>query len=223
MQSKRPTNKLLPKHGLYAITDAGLTPEERLSDCVSKAIEGGAVMVQYRNKNADEAQRDREAHLLRDVCHAHRIPLIINDFVDLAHRVGAQGVHLGKNDPLVHEARAVLGDSAIIGVSCYNEFQRALRAQQSGADYVAFGSFHPTGTKEDTVRAKIELLQEARKHLHIPVVAIGGITPENGRPLVHAGASLLAACSGVFGQPDIESAARHYAHLFSGIGKTFIV
>lgn len=223
MKSTRPKNRLLPAHGLYAITDAKRTPEERLSDCVSKAIEGGAVMVQYRNKEADAAQRDREAHLVLDVCRAHHIPLIINDDVNLAHRIGAQGVHLGKNDATVHEARAVLGDGAIIGVSCYDEFQRALRAQHSGADYVAFGSFNPTDTKAGTVRATLELLHEAKKHLHIPVVAIGGITSENGRSLVQAGANLLAACSGVFGQPDIEAAARHYAHLFSGVDKPFIV
>ena len=223
MKSSKPTNKRLPAYGLYAITDAQLTPEERLSEMVAKAIEGGAVMIQYRNKNADAAQREREAHLLRDVCLAHRIPLIINDHIDLAQRVRAQGVHLGEADAPVHEARALLGDHAIIGVSCYNQFPRALRAQQSGADYVAFGSFHSTATKSGTVRATIELLHEARKHLSIPMVAIGGITPENGRPIVQAGATLIAACHGVFGQPDVHIAAQKYAHLFTAMGKTFVV
>jgi len=190
---------------------------------VAKAIEGGAVMIQYRNKIADEAQRRREAHLLRDLCQVHRIPLIINDHVELAHRVGAQGVHLGEGDAHVHEARAILGDRAIIGVSCYNEFPRALRAQQAGADYVAFGSFNSTATKSGTVRATIELLHEAKQHLHIPMVAIGGITPENGRPIVHAGAALIAACQGVFGQADVRSAAQKYAHLFTAAGKTFVI
>lgn len=216
-------NKLLPAYGLYAITDAQLTPEERLSEMVVKAIEGGAAMIQYRNKTADTTQRGREAHLLCDVCRVHRIPLIINDDVDLAHRVGAQGVHLGEADAQVHEARAILGKHAIIGVSCYNDFQRALRAQLAGADYVAFGSFHATATKSGTVRATIDLLQEAKKHLHIPMVAIGGITPENGRPIVQAGASLIAACHGVFGQPDVRSAARKYQHLCAAAGKTFVV
>lgn len=219
----KPTNKLLPAHGLYAITDAQLTPEARLSEMVAKAIEGGAVMIQYRNKTADETQRLREALLLRDLCGAHRIPLIINDHVELARHVGAQGVHLGATDAQVHAARALLGEHAIIGVSCYNEFPRALRAQQAGADYVAFGSFHPTATKSGTVRATIDLLQEAKKHLRIPMVAIGGITPENGRPIVQAGARLIAACHGVFGQPDVRSAAQKYAHLFTAVGKTFVV
>jgi len=223
MKSSKRTNKLLPLHGLYAITDAQLTPEDRLAERVAKAIEGGAVMIQYRNKTADVAQREREAHLLRDVCLAHHVPLIINDHVDLAHRVRAQGVHLGEGDAHVHEARALLGDHAIIGVSCYNEFPRALRAQHAGADYVAFGAFHATDTKSGTVRATIELLHEAKKHLHIPMVAIGGITPENGRPIVQAGANLIAACNGVFGQPDAQTAAQKYAHLFSAVGKMFAI
>ena len=222
-KSSKLTNKQLPAHGLYVLTDAQLTPEARLSDMVAKAIEGGAVMIQYRNKTADAAQREREAHLLRELCHAHRIPLIINDYVDLAQRVGAQGVHLGEGDALVHEARAVLGDRAIVGVSCYNEFPRALRAQKSGADYVAFGAFHSTATKPGAVRATIELLHEAKQHLDVPMVAIGGITPENGRPIVQAGADLIAACHGVFGQPDVGIAAQQYAHLFPAAGKAFSV
>lgn len=223
MKFSKPTNKLLPASGLYAITDAQLTPEERLVDMAAQAIAGGAVLIQYRNKTADTAQREREAHLLRDLCQAQRIPLIINDDVDLAQRIGAQGVHLGKEDMQVHEARALLGEHAIIGVSCYNELQRALRAQQAGADYVAFGSFHSSATKSGTVRATIELLNEARKHLSIPRVAIGGITPENGRPILQAGADLIAACHGVFGHGDVQIAARKYAQLFSAVGKTLVV
>ena len=223
MKSSKPTNKLLPASGLYAITDAQLTPEERLVDMAAQAIAGGAVMIQYRNKIADAAQREREAHLLRDLCAAQRIPLIINDHVDLAQRVGAQGVHLGKADAQVQEARAILGEHAIIGVSCYNELQRAWHAQQAGADYVAFGSFFLSETKSGTVRATIELLTQARKHLPIPRVAIGGITPENGRPIVQAGAGLIAACHGVFGQRDVQTAAWNYAQLFSAAGKTLVV
>lgn len=223
MKFLKPTNKRLPAYGLYAITDALHTPEARLYEMAAKAIEGGAVMIQYRNKNADAAQREREAHLLSDVCSAHSVPLIINDHIELAQRVGAQGVHLGGADAPVHEARALLGDQAIIGISCYNEFQRALSAQQAGADYVAFGSFHSTATKSGTVRASIELLHEARQYLSIPMVAIGGITPENGRPIVQAGATLIAACHGVFAQPDVQFAAQKYAHLFTAVGTTFVV
>ncbi len=223
MKSLKPTNKLLPACGLYAITDAQLTPEAQLAERVAKAIEGGAVMIQYRNKTADAAQRGREAYLLSELCQRHRIPLIINDHVDLAQHVGAQGVHLGEEDAQVHAARAILGEYAIIGVSCYNEFQRALRAQQAGADYVAFGSFFSSDTKPGAVRSTVELLHEAGKHLSIPRVAIGGITPENARPIVQAGASLIAACHGVFGQPDVQIAAQRYAHLFTATGTTFVV
>ena len=223
MKFSKATNKLLPASGLYAITDAQLTPEERLVDMAAQAIAGGAVMIQYRNKIADTAQREREAQVLSELCRRHHIPLIINDHVELARHVGAQGVHLGEADAQVHTARALLGEHAIIGVSCYNEFSRGLRAQQAGADYVAFGSFHPTATKSGTVRATIELIHEARKHLHLPLVAIGGITPENGRPIVQAGAGLIAACHGVFGQGDVQTAARKYAHLFTAAGKTFVV
>ena len=223
MKFSKPTNKLLPTSGLYAITDAQLTPEDRLVDMAAQAIAGGAVMIQYRNKTADTAQREREAHLLRDLCAAQGIPLIINDHLDLAQRVGAQGVHLGKADAQVQEARAILGEHAIIGVSCYNELQRASAAQQAGADYVAFGSFFLSETKSGTVHATIELLTEARKHLPIPRVAIGGITPENGRPIVQAGAGLIAACHGVFGQGDVQTAAWKYAQLFSAAGKALVV
>lgn len=223
MMHTSPTNKRFPKHGLYAIADTGVIPSAQLVERVGQAIAGGAVLVQYRDKSTDEKRRESDAHALRELCAFHHIPLIINDYVDLAHRVGAAGVHLGKHDMQVREARAVLGESAIIGVSCYNEFQRALRAQQSGADYVAFGSFYATQTKTDTVRATTALLHEAKQHLKAPVVAIGGITASNGRAIVQAGADFIAAARGVFGEPDVQSAAAHYAHLFANVGKAFIV
>jgi thiamine-phosphate pyrophosphorylase len=223
MKLTKPTNKRLPPGGLYAVTDPGLIPFERLREAVAQAIAGGAVMIQYRNKDADAAQREQEALILRDACAHHQVPLIINDDARLAHRIGAAGVHLGKDDMPLREARDLLGDAAVIGVSCYNEFQTAYRAQQGGADYVAFGSFFPTTTKADTVRATLDLLHEARQHLSIPIVAIGGITPENGQPLVHAGADFIAASRGVFEHTDVASAARKYAHLFAHAGKTFVV
>ena len=148
------------------------------------------------------------------LCHDHGIPLIINDDVELAVAVGAHGVHLGKADSTVRSARKQLGAEAIIGVSCYNELERAVEAASEGADYVAFGRFFPSQSKPDTVTADPELLRQARQRLGIPVVAIGGITPENGQPLITAGAQLLAAIHGVFGQADVQAAARRYAELF---------
>jgi thiamine-phosphate pyrophosphorylase len=203
----------LPR-GLYAITDSHLIPEDKLTGQVAAAIRGGATVIQYRDKSSSPAQRQQQAAALVSLCHDHGIPLIINDDVELAVAVGAHGVHLGKADSTVRSARKQLGANAIIGVSCYNELERAVEAASEGADYVAFGRFFPSQSKPDTVTADPELLRQARQRLGIPVVAIGGITSENGQPLITAGAQLLAAIHGVFGQADVQAAARRYAELF---------
>jgi thiamine-phosphate pyrophosphorylase len=203
----------LPR-GLYAITDSHLIPADKLTGQVAAAIRGGAAVIQYRDKSSSPAQRQQQAAALVSLCHDHGIPLIINDDVELAVAVGAHGVHLGKADSTVRSARKQLGANAIIGVSCYNELERAVEAASEGADYVAFGRFFPSQSKPDTVTADPELLRQARQRLGIPVVAIGGITPENGQPLITAGAQLLAAIHGVFGQADVQAAARRYAELF---------
>jgi thiamine-phosphate pyrophosphorylase len=203
----------LPR-GLYAITDSYLIPADKLTGQVAAAIRGGAAVIQYRDKSSSPAQRQQQAAALVSLCHDHGIPLIINDDVELAVAVGAHGVHLGKADSTVRSARKQLGANAIIGVSCYNELERAVEAASEGADYVAFGRFFPSQSKPDTVTADPELLRQARQRLGIPVVAIGGITSENGQPLITAGAQLLAAIHGVFGQADVQAAARRYAELF---------
>jgi len=172
------------------------------------------MMVQYRNKSGDESQRQWEAQDLVNLCRPLGVPLIINDDVHLAQQVRAHGVHLGKDDPHIAEARAALGPNAIIGVSCYNDIERAVAAEKAGADYVAFGSFFPSTTKPKAVRAEIPLLREAKKRLTIPVVAIGGITADNGAQLIEAGADLLAVISGVFGHNDIRAAAESFSQLF---------
>lgn len=200
--------------GLYAITDSALIPADQLIEAVAFAIQGGAMMIQYRNKSGDESQRQWEAQDLVNLCRPLGVPLIINDDIRLAQLVRAHGVHLGKEDPHIAEARAALGPNTIIGVSCYNEIERAIAAEQAGADYVAFGSFYPSTTKPKAVRAELALLREAKQRLKIPVVAIGGITAENGAPLIAAGADLLAVINDVFGQSDIRAAAERLAHLF---------
>lgn len=201
--------------GLYAIADAQAIGSN-IVDRVTDAIKGGAAVVQYRNKNGEPAERERDAIALLALCEKHHVPFIINDDVALAQHVGADGVHLGKDDMIVRKAREALGDSALIGVSCYDSFQNAQRAQQSGADYVAFGRFYPSVSKPEAIPAEIELLHSARPHIHIPIVAIGGITPDNGRSLIQAGADMLAVIDGVFGQDDVEMAAQHYSRLFHG-------
>lgn len=201
-------------HGLYVLTDSTLIPDERLVPAVAAAIAGGAVMVQYRDKSGDADKRKWEAQDLLNLCRPLGVPLIINDDVALARQVGADGVHLGRDDGDIAAARAALGADAIIGVSCYNELDRAVAAAAAGADYVAFGSFFPSTVKPGAVRATPDLLRQARRVLNVPAVAIGGISADNGALLVEAGADLLAVISDVFGQSDIRAAAARIANLF---------
>lgn len=202
-------------HGLYAITDAQLIPDEQLTAAVEQALRGGARLIQYRDKSTDVVRRRAQARTLNTLCQHYGVPLIINDDVDLAAEIGAAGVHIGKDDPAFTTARARLGKEAIIGVSCYNQIDLALDAERAGADHVAFGAFFPSPTKPTEIRASIELLREAQARLNIPIVAIGGITPENAPSLLEAGADALAVISGVFGQSDIQAAAARYAALFA--------
>lgn len=153
--------------------------------------------LQYRNKQADAALRLRQASALREACVAHGVPLIINDDAQLAAQVGAQGVHLGEDDGEVTAARALLGEHAIIGVSCYDAIGRARAAAAAGASYVAFGAFFPTITKQTTRRATPALLEQAAE-LHLARVAIGGIAPAQVPALVTAGADLIVVVSGVY-------------------------
>jgi len=201
--------------GLYAITDASHTDPETLARAVELALRGGARLIQYRDKTRQPARRARCAKMLRALTHRHRALLIINDDCRLADAVQADGVHLGRDDACIAEARALLGPAAIIGVSCYNRYQLARQAAAAGADYVAFGRFHPSRTKPDAVQADRELLRRAKRELNIPLVAIGGITAANARPLIDAGADMLAVVGDLFSQPDIEAAARQYQPLFN--------
>lgn len=203
-----------PRRGLYVITDSGLLAPAALVEAVAAAIRGGAVAVQYRRKDGTADERRRQAEGLRAACADAGVPFIVNDDVALARSVGADGVHVGREDAPLEQAREVLGAGAIVGVSCNNVLERALRAQRSGASYVAFGRFFPSHTKPQAVAAAPELLREARSRLRLPIVAIGGITPENGGILLAAGADVLAAVHGVFGQPDPEAAARRYTALW---------
>ena len=203
--------------GLYAITDTLLLPDQqRLIVAVEQAILGGARLIQYRDKSTDADRRLTQAQALHALCRRYEIPLIINDDVELAAQVGAAGVHIGRGDPDLTTARACLGETALIGVSCYDRLDLARAAERAGADYVAFGAFFPSPTKPTEVRASLELLREGRAVLHVPIVAIGGITSDNAPLLLEAGADALAVVSGVFGQPDIQTAARRYAALFVG-------
>jgi thiamine-phosphate pyrophosphorylase len=198
--------------GLYAITPDELDTAALLYK-VRLALTGGTAVLQYRNKLADASLRAEQAGALRRLTREFGVPLIVNDDAALARHVEADGVHLGGEDGSVAEARALLGDAGIIGVSCYNRFPLAQEAVQQGADYVAFGAFFPSGVKPEAVVATLELLRQARHELQVPIVAIGGITPQNGSQLIEAGADALAVISAVFASPDIQGAARQFADL----------
>lgn len=203
--------KAFPSRGLYAITQSANSSAYTLFEAVSAAIRGGAVVIQYRDKNPTDAIF--VAHELVKICHQHNIPLIINDDIELAIHSKADGVHLGKEDGDIIEARKRLGDTAIIGVSCYNSIERAVAAQSLGATYIAFGRFFPSSSKPLAAPAEIDTLRKAKAEIHLPIVAIGGILPENGGQLLAVGADLLAVIGGVFDH-EPEQSAFAYQHLF---------
>jgi thiamine-phosphate pyrophosphorylase len=202
-----------PHRGLYAITQTADKSIRQILSEVEAVLKGGALVLQYRDKVS--ADKKVLASLLVKLCHAYQVPLLINDDVELALLVGADGVHLGKDDGDIAIARQLLGPDAIIGISCYNNVDHALSMQAQGADYVAFGRFFPSNSKPLAAPAQIETLQKAKQLLHIPLVAIGGILPENADVLLAAGADLLAVIGGVFDKPDPEVAAREYQRYFA--------
>ncbi len=196
--------------GLYAITP---DCDEGLARKVESALKGGARVLQYRNKSADHQKKMEQALSLKKLCKAHGVPLIINDDIDLAIEIDADGAHVGSDDLEIGLARRRL-KKKLLGVSCYDSIELAVQAQYLGADYVAFGSFFPSSTKPDAVKASPGLLQMSKLSIKIPVVAIGGITPENGELLIESGADALAVISSLFDAPDITASARQFSELF---------
>lgn len=203
--------------GLYVITDQALCVQRKtpLPDMVEAAINGGARIVQYRNKTSSMPERQREAQALADLCKQRAVVFLINDDVQLALTVNADGVHIGQADTALLHARELLGEQRIVGVTCHDRLELALAAERDGADYVAFGRFFPSVTKPQAPPASLDILREARARLRIPIAAIGGITPANAPALLAAGADMLAVIHGVFGAADIRAAAGEYARLFT--------
>ncbi|MES2883439.1 MAG: thiamine phosphate synthase [Pseudomonadota bacterium] len=205
----------LPPRGLYAITSDALCRDlSTLLRGVAAALRGGAVMVQYRDKLSDAPTRLGHARQLQALCREAGVPLILND--GPAQRVadeGFDGLHLGLEDGDLRLARRA-APHALLGATCGQSLLRAQAAAEAGADYLAFGAFHPSGSKPLAAIAPLSLLSEARRTLSLPICAIGGITPQNAPPLIEAGADYIAAIGGVFGAGDIEVAARSYSELF---------
>jgi len=199
--------------GLYA-----LTPDSRDTDDLLRrtrlALAGGVQVLQYRNKIADIALRLQQARALRELTREFGVTFIVNDDAQLAALVEADGVHLGAADGDIKTARALLGHNRLIGVSCYNRLLLAQNSVQAGADYVAFGAFYASTVKPDAAVATLDLLRDARAGLGVPIVAIGGITADNGALLVEAGADALAVISAVFDAVDIQQAAKNLSKLF---------
>lgn len=199
--------------GLYAIT-----PEEarldRLVEMVSEAIDGGARLVQYRAKSLSAPERARQARALATLCRAKAAALIVNDDPQLAAEVGADGVHLGRDDGDPAAARRLMPD-ALIGVSCYNQPLLAARAAAAGADYVGIGSLFPSGTKPGAVRAALSLIADAKAASGLPVAGIGGITTANAAAAINAGADMIAVIGALFRAPDVAKAARELSLPFA--------
>ena len=203
---------MLPIKGLYAVTP-DVADTALLLAKVEPVLAAGARLLQYRNKSADAARRGEQARALRAVCRRHAATLIINDDVTLARAIDADGVHVGADDPALAIAREQLGSEKIIGVSCYDDLQRARAAATQGADYVAFGSFFASAVKPGAVRAPLSVLPAARA-LGVPIVAIGGITLVNAGELIAAGADAVAVISALFAAPDPAGATRDFCQLF---------
>ena len=205
------TSISFPRRGLYLITPD--TPEGGVLPARVTPLLPWASCLQYRNKSAPNKQRRDEALALRDACQGAGVCFIVNDDPHLALEVDADGVHIGETDDGIENARALLGPTRIIGVSCYDDAQRARDAVAAGADYIAFGALFPSGTKPNARRATPALFAETAA-LGVPRVAIGGITPDNACSAVAAGADLLAVIGGVFDAPDPAAAARTIAAAF---------
>jgi thiamine-phosphate pyrophosphorylase len=196
--------------GLYAITPEDLARAATMQRVAAAVASGALCALQYRSKEAGAAQRRAEAHELAALCRRHGVPLIVNDDLELALEVGADGLHLGREDGDLAGARARL-PGRLLGASCYDQPALARRAVAAGADYIAFGSVFPSPTKPAAVRAPLSLFSLP---LGVPKVAIGGITLANAAQVVAAGADCVAVITDLFEAPDVAQHARDFAKIF---------
>lgn len=201
--------------GIYALTDSALLPSDfLLLGKVESALRAGVCVIQYRDKSNDATKRQRQSAALLDLCKQFNVPLIINDDVNLAKKINADGVHLGQQDISLIEARNILGNSKIIGVTCHDSLMLAQHAETQGAHYVAFGSCFSSPTKPQAKLLDLNMLQQARQTLHIPIVAIGGINSENARSVIETGIDMIAVVSAIFAHDDVFKHTQQLTHLF---------
>ncbi|MEX2334711.1 MAG: thiamine phosphate synthase [Pseudohongiella sp.] len=200
--------------GVYAITDEHLLTDATLLTAAEQALTGGVRVLQYRRKTGEFRDRVTQAAALKALCRRYQASLIINDDIDLCQAIDADGVHLGQSDTALVDARYRLGPGAIIGISCHDEPALVAMAERHGASYIALGRFFPSRTKPDAPAASIENLRVIRQQTTLPIVAIGGITAENGRSLIDAGADMLAVINYLFAAQDIQARARELNNLF---------
>ncbi len=205
---KSDKNEILRKNLLlYAVTDRHWTGEKNLIQQTEEAIRGGATFVQIREKNLDEQEFEQEAIQLKKLCEKYKIPFVVNDNVQLAKKIDADGVHIGQEDMNPTEARKILGEQKIIGVSAQT-VEEALLAEKQGADYLGVGAVFHTGSKDDAIEVPPETLKSICKAVKIPVVAIGGITKDNVSELKNSGICGISVISAIFAQKDIISATK---------------
>lgn len=200
--------------GLYAITP-DLENTNDLLNKVQQALEGRVQLIQYRNKLANEILRRKQAKLLLQLCREYGISLIINDHLDLAIEIDADGLHVGQDDISVTKARNQFGQDKIIGASCYNNLDLAVQAEKEGADYVAFGAFFSSLTKPNTISVTMDLVDQAKKKISLPIVAIGGIKLANARTVIQGGCAAVAVCNDLFHTENIKATATQYSQLFA--------
>lgn len=203
-------------NGLYAITPDVINTSN-LVLMTNQALTGGVRLLQYRNKAADSNLKLEQAASLLNLCQKFYVPLIINDDLELAIEIGADGVHLGMEDITITEARQRLGSGKIIGASCYNQLKYAIEAEQNSANYVAFGAFFSSITKPSAVAVSIGLIYEAKQYLQVPIVAIGGITSDNALELIRQGVDAVAISNSLFSAIDIEAEAKKITYLFKQV------
>lgn len=210
--------KAQPDYSIYLVTDDGCLQGRALIDCVREALEGGVTLVQYRAKTASSAEMYAEALQLKALCDSFKVPLIINDRLDIAMAVGAAGVHLGQDDLPCAAARKILGEDYIIGVSAHNPAE-ARAALLCGADYLGCGAVFGTATKADVKKLGTDGLAAICREKGLPVVGIGGVTADNYREVRAAGADGAAIVSGILAQPDIRTTVEAIARISSEFTK----